>query len=66
VSSAAEVALLGKAALLGLVEGITEFIPVSSTGHLIVVSRWLGEVDERAQTFVVLIQVGAIRAVGWL
>jgi undecaprenyl-diphosphatase len=66
VSSPAEVALLGKAALLGLVEGITEFIPVSSTGHLIVVSRWLGEVDERAKTFDIFIQLGAILAIVWL
>jgi undecaprenyl-diphosphatase len=57
---------LVKAALLGLVEGITEFIPVSSTGHLIVVSRWLGELDERAKTFDIFIQLGAILAIVWL
>jgi undecaprenyl-diphosphatase len=58
--------LLLKAALLGLVEGATEFIPVSSTGHLIVVSRWLDLVDERAKTFDIFIQLGAILAVVWL
>jgi undecaprenyl-diphosphatase len=55
-----------KAALLGLVEGATEFIPVSSTGHLIVVSDWLGFLDERAKTFDIFIQLGAILAIVWL
>jgi undecaprenyl-diphosphatase len=58
--------LLLKAAVLGLVEGATEFIPVSSTGHLIVVSNWLGLVDERAKTFDIFIQLGAILAIVWL
>jgi undecaprenyl-diphosphatase len=58
--------LLLKAALLGLVEGATEFIPVSSTGHLIVVSHWLHLVDERAKTFDIFIQLGAILAVMWI
>ncbi len=58
--------LLLKGALLGLVEGATEFIPVSSTGHLIVVSDWFGLVDERAKTFDVFIQLGAILAIVWL
>lgn len=58
--------LLLKGALLGLVEGATEFIPVSSTGHLIVVSHWLGLVDERAKTFDIFIQLGAILAIVWL
>jgi undecaprenyl-diphosphatase len=55
-----------KAAVLGLVEGATEFIPVSSTGHLIVVSDWLNLVDERAKTFDIFIQLGAILAIVWL
>ena len=55
-----------KAALLGIVEGVTEFIPVSSTGHLIVVSHWLGDVDERAKSFEIFIQLGAILAIVWL
>jgi undecaprenyl-diphosphatase len=54
------------AVILGLVEGVTEFIPVSSTGHLIVVSEWLGQVDERAKTFDIFIQLGAILAIVWL
>jgi undecaprenyl-diphosphatase len=57
---------LGRAVILGLVEGITEFIPVSSTGHLIVVSQWLGQGDERAKTFDIFIQLGAILAIVWL
>ena len=58
--------LLWKAAVLGLVEGATEFIPVSSTGHLIVVSAWLNMLDERAKTFDIFIQLGAILAIVWL
>jgi undecaprenyl-diphosphatase len=54
------------AALLGVVEGITEFIPVSSTGHLIVVGQWLGQTGERAKTFEIFIQLGAILAIVWL
>lgn len=51
------------AALLGLVEGITEFLPVSSTGHLIVVGHLLGFTGPKAETFEVAIQLGAIAAV---
>jgi undecaprenyl-diphosphatase len=53
------------AVVLGLVEGITEFIPVSSTGHLIVATEWLGLSGERWKTFDVFIQLGAILAVVW-
>jgi undecaprenyl-diphosphatase len=58
--------LFAKAVILGLVEGATEFIPVSSTGHLIVVGEWLGQVDDRAKTFDIFIQLGAILAIVWL
>jgi undecaprenyl-diphosphatase len=54
-----------KALILGLVEGATEFIPVSSTGHLIVASDWLGFTGPRANVFNVFIQLGAILAVVW-
>lgn len=53
------------AVILGLVEGITEFIPVSSTGHLIVAGELLGFTGERASVFEVMIQLGAILAVVW-
>ena len=55
-----------KAIILGLVEGITEFIPVSSTGHLIIASEWLGFTGERAKTFEIFIQLGAILSIVWL
>ena len=55
-----------KAILLGLVEGATEFIPVSSTGHLILAADWLNFEGDRAKTFEVFIQLGAILAVVWL
>jgi undecaprenyl-diphosphatase len=54
------------AVVLGLIEGATEFIPVSSTGHLIVASAWLGRTDEAAKTFDIFIQLGAILAIVWL
>lgn len=53
----------GIAIILGIVEGLTEFIPVSSTGHLIVVGNLLGFVGEKASTFEVAIQLGAILSV---
>lgn len=54
-----------KALILGVVEGLTEFLPVSSTGHLIVVGSLLNFTDEHAKTFDVVIQLGAILAVCW-
>jgi undecaprenyl-diphosphatase len=57
--------LLAKAALLGLVEGLTEFLPISSTGHLILAGSLLGFSDEKAKLFDVAIQTGAMLAVVW-
>ena len=52
--------------ILGIVEGVTEFIPVSSTGHLIVAGESLGWTTDQASTFEVFIQLGAILAILWL
>jgi len=49
--------------LLGLIEGITEFLPISSTGHLLIAEHWLGS---RSDTFNVVIQAGAILAVTFI
>jgi undecaprenyl-diphosphatase len=55
---------LFKAVLLGLIEGLTEFIPVSSTGHLLLMQRFFGfDDDEFGKTFAVLIQLGAVLAI---
>ena len=55
--------LLAKAALMGIVEGLTEFLPISSTGHLILAGALLGFDDEKAKVFDIAIQTGAIFAV---
>ena len=57
--------LLLKAVILGVVEGLTEFLPISSTGHLILVGDLLDFNDERGKAFEVIIQFGAILAVCW-
>lgn len=60
-----EWALLLNALILGFVEGLTEFLPVSSTGHLILIGDLLDFNDEKAKVFTVAIQLGAILAVCW-
>ena len=57
--------LLFKALILGVVEGLTEFLPVSSTGHLILFGDLLDFTGERAKVFTIAIQLGAILAVCW-
>ena len=54
------------AIVLGVVEGVTEFLPISSTGHLVLCEKWLGidlERDPFWKMFAVFIQIGAIAAV---
>ena len=58
--------LLLKALLLGIVEGITEFLPISSTGHLILTGALLNFNDETGKVFEIVIQLGAILAVCWV
>lgn len=53
------------ALILGVVEGLTEFLPISSTGHLILAGDLLGFNDERAKVFDVVIQTGAMFAIVW-
>ncbi|WP_058303340.1 undecaprenyl-diphosphate phosphatase [Gorillibacterium timonense] len=54
---------LWKAIVIGIVEGLTEFLPVSSTGHMILVGNMIGFTGEKADTFEIVIQLGAILSV---
>lgn len=58
-----DIVLLLKAVVMGVVEGLTEFLPISSTGHLILAGALLGFDDEKAKVFDIAIQTGAIFAV---
>jgi undecaprenyl-diphosphatase len=60
-----DIELLIKALILGVVEGLTEFLPISSTGHLILAGDLLDFNDDKAKLFSVVIQVGAILAICW-
>src|SRR5712664_63969 len=60
-----DLATLIKALILGIVEGLTEFLPISSTGHLILAGDLLGANDERWSVFNIVIQTGAMLAVVW-
>ncbi|TAL78517.1 MAG: undecaprenyl-diphosphate phosphatase [Burkholderiaceae bacterium] len=55
-----------KALFLGLVEGVTEFLPVSSTAHLLLVGDWIGFQSGSAKVFEIVIQLGSILAVMWV
>jgi undecaprenyl-diphosphatase len=61
-----ELIFLMKAFFLGIIEGLTEFLPISSTGHLILIGRWIDFDSGTGKVFEVVIQLGAILAVVWI
>ncbi len=60
-----DIILLIKAFVIGVIEGLTEFLPVSSTGHMIIAGDILSFNDELGKTFEIVIQLGAILAICW-
>ena len=60
-----DLALYLKAVILGIVEGLTEFLPISSTGHLIIAGQLLGYTGDKAKVFDIFIQSGAMLAIIW-
>ena len=60
-----DITLLIKALILGIVEGLTEFLPISSTGHLILVGDLLDFNDDKGKIFELVIQTGAMLAIVW-
>jgi undecaprenyl-diphosphatase len=60
-----DLVLYFKAAILGVVEGLTEFLPISSTGHLIIAGQLLGFTGDKAKVFDIVIQSGAMLAIIW-
>jgi undecaprenyl-diphosphatase len=60
-----DIVVLLKALIMGVVEGLTEFLPISSTGHLIIVGQLLGFNDDKAKVFDIVIQSGAMLAIVW-
>jgi undecaprenyl-diphosphatase len=60
-----DIEILIKALIMGVVEGLTEFLPISSTGHLILAGDLLDFNDDKAKLFSIVIQVGAIMAICW-
>jgi undecaprenyl-diphosphatase len=60
-----DLVLLMKAVIMGVVEGLTEFLPISSTGHLILAGDLLGMTDDKFKVFEIVIQTGAMLAIVW-